>query len=125
MFGAGDPVRSGLVASLARPGGNITGYSISGPEIEAKALSLLREALPTAQRVGVLVNTTNPISSVVQKETEPVYGSLGLHPIFVGVASEGELENAIAQIARQRAQALVVSDDALFFPHRVRIMNTA
>jgi len=78
MFGAGDPVRTGLVASLARPGGNITGLSMVSPEIDAKRLALLREVLPAAQRIGVLVNSTNPISAVVQKETEPVYRSLGV-----------------------------------------------
>jgi putative ABC transport system substrate-binding protein len=125
MFGAGDPVRTGLVASLARPDGNITGYSIVSTELEAKRLALLREVLPAAQRVGVLVNSTNPISAVVQKETEPVYRSLGMQPIIIAVARESELENAVAEIARRRAQALVVGDDALFFGHRVSIMNAA
>ncbi len=125
MFGAGDPVRTGLVASLARPGGNITGYSIVSTEMDAKRLALLREVLPSAQRVGVLVNSTNPISRVLQKETEPVYRSLGMEPIIVAVAGESELENAVAEIARRRAQALVVADDALFFTHRVSIMNAA
>jgi putative ABC transport system substrate-binding protein len=125
MYGAGDPVRSGLVASLARPGGNITGYSMVSPEIDAKRLALLREVLPAAQRVGVLVNSTNPISAVLQKETEPVYRSLGMQPIIIAVAGESELETAVAEIARRRAQALVVVDDALFYVHRVSIMNAA
>jgi putative ABC transport system substrate-binding protein len=125
MYAAGDPVRSGLVASLARPGGNITGYSIVSTELEAKGFALLREVLPSAQRVGVLVNSTNPISAVLQQEHEPVFRSLGLQPISIAVASESELENAVADMARQRAQALVVGDDALFFLHRVRIMNAA
>ena len=60
MYSAGDPVRSGLVASLSRPGGNITGYSILGPELDAKCLALLRELFPGLQRVGVLENSTNP-----------------------------------------------------------------
>jgi putative tryptophan/tyrosine transport system substrate-binding protein len=125
MYGAGDPVRSGLVASLARPGGNITGYSIVSPELEAKGLALIRETLPSAERVGVLLNSTNPISAVRQRENEPIYRSLAMKPISIAVASASELENAIAEMARQRAQALVVADDALFFLHRVRIMDTA
>ncbi len=125
IFGAGDPVRTGVVASLARPGGNITGYSIVAPELEAKRLALLREALPAAQRVGVLMNSTNPISVVRQKENEPVYRSLGIQPLIIAVAGESELENAIAEIARQRGQALEVVDDALFFEYRARIVNTA
>src|SRR5436309_1982901 len=61
IWSAGDPVRTGLVASLAQPGGNITGYSFVAPELDAKRLSLLHELLPTAQRIGVLENSTNPI----------------------------------------------------------------
>jgi ABC-type uncharacterized transport system substrate-binding protein len=125
MMSAGDPVRTGLVASLARPGGNITGYSTVSPELDAKDLSLLRETLPAAQRIGVLVNPTNPISAVRQKESDQVYRSFGTQPIIIAVAGESELENAVAEIARQRAQALVVVDDPLFYVHRVRIMNAA
>jgi putative ABC transport system substrate-binding protein len=125
MMSAGDPVRTGLVASLARPGGNITGYSTVSPELAAKDVSLLRETLPAAQRIGVLVNPTNPISAVRQKESAQVYRSLGMQPIIIAVAVESELENAVAEIARQRAQALVVEDDPLFFDHRVRMMNAA
>ena len=68
MLGAGDPVRTGLVASLARPGGNITGFSVVVTEREAKRLALLRESLPAAQRVGVLVNSTNPVSPVCREK---------------------------------------------------------
>ena len=125
MFAAGDPVRTGLVASLARPGGNITGFSVVATEREAKRLALLREVLPAAQRVGVLVDSTNPLSPVLQKEDEPVYRSLGMQPIIIVVAGDGELEGAIAEIARQRAQALVVLDDPLFATHGVRIMKAA
>jgi putative ABC transport system substrate-binding protein len=113
------------VASLARPGGNITGYSTAVPEHEAKALSLLREALPAARRVGMLVNSTNPMTSVQLKEDNRVFGPLGMQPIIIAVASEGELDNAIAEAVRQRAQALIVPTDSLFYTHRVHIMNTA
>jgi ABC-type uncharacterized transport system substrate-binding protein len=125
MVSAGDPVRTGLVASLARPGGNITGYSTVSPELDAKDLSLLRETLPAAQRIGVLVNPNNPISAVRQQESDQVYRSFGMQPIIIAVTRESELENAVAEIARQRAQALMVVDDPLFFVHRVRIMNAA
>jgi len=125
MFAVGDPVRTGLVASLARPGGNITGFSVVVTEREAKRLALLRETLPAAQRVGVLVNSTNPVSSVLQREDAPLYRSLGIQPIIIAVAREDELEGAIAEMARQRAQALVVGDDPLFATHSVPIMNGA
>ena len=122
---AGDPVRSGLVTSLARPGGNITGYSIVGPEIDAKSLSLLRELVPGLQRVGVLENSTNPHYRAVRKEFEQTCRSLGLQPIIIEVAAAGELENAIAEMARRRAQALFVQGDGLFYDNRVPLMSAA
>src|ERR1700680_4409329 len=108
MSSSADPVRAGLVASHARPGGNVTGFSLMLPELDAKLLALLRELLPNAQRVGVLVNRTNPLSSVRLKETEHVYASLGLQPIFIDVGSPDELENAVAEVARRRGQVLLV-----------------
>ena len=125
MSGSADPVRAGLVASLARPGGNVTGFSLMLPELDAKLLALLHELLPKAQRVGVLVNRTNPVSSVRLKETEHVYASLGLQPIFIDVASPDELENAVAEVARRRGQALVVVEDSLFLSYKVPIMRAA
>src|SRR5438132_3872464 len=125
MGTAGDPVRSGLVASLARPGGNITGYSIVSPELDAKRLALLRELLPGLQRVGVLENSTNPYFRAVREEFEQACRLLGLQPIIIEVAAAGELENAIAEMARQRAQALFVERDGLFRDNRVPLMSTA
>jgi len=125
IWSAGDPVRTGLVASLAQPGGNITGYSFVAPELDAKRLSLLRELLPTAQRVGVLENSTNPIFAVKQKENEPRYRSLGMQTIIVEVDAASDLENAIAEMARRRAQVLVLGADSLFRVNRVRIMDAA
>lgn len=125
LWGAGDPVRTGLVASLARPGGNITGMSIVGSELEAKRLSLLREMLPAVRRVGVLANSTNPISAVRIKDNASVYHALGLQPIIVEVATANELDNAIAELIRQRAQALVVAGDHLFIVNRDAILGAA
>jgi putative ABC transport system substrate-binding protein len=125
MANSGDPVRAGLVASLARPGGNVTGFALMLPELDSKLLALLHELLPNAQRVGVLVNRTNPVSSVRLKETEHVYASLGLQPIFIDVASPDELENAVAEVARRRGQVLVVVEDSLFLSYKVPIMRAA
>jgi putative ABC transport system substrate-binding protein len=125
MSSSGDPVRAGLVASLARPGGNVTGFALMLPELDSKLLALLHELLPNAQRVGVLVNRTNPVSSVRLKETEHVYASLGLQPIFIDVASPDELENAVAEVARRRGQVLVVVEDSLFLSYKVPIMRAA
>jgi putative ABC transport system substrate-binding protein len=115
---AGDPVRAGLVASLARPGGNITGFSLVGPEINAKRLALLRELLPGLQRVGVLELSINPYYRAMRKEFEQACRSLGIQPIFVEVAAAGEL-------ARQRAQALFVQGDDLFRDNRVPLISAA
>ena len=122
---AGDPVTTGLVASLARPGGNITGFSIVGPEIDAKRLSLLRELVPGLQRVGVLENSANPYYRAVRKEFEQTCRSLGLQPIIIGVATAGELENALAEMVRRRAQALFVQREDLFIYNSVPLMSAA
>jgi putative ABC transport system substrate-binding protein len=125
MYSVGDPVRSGLVASLARPGGNITGYSIVAPELDAKRLEVMRALLPTAQRVAVLVNPANPYNEIARKERERLYQSLGVQPIIVDVEAASEIENAIAEAARRRAQALIVNNETLFWSSRVLLMRTA
>jgi putative tryptophan/tyrosine transport system substrate-binding protein len=125
MYSAGDPVLSGLVASLARPGGNVTGFSIVARELDAKRLELLQELLPSAQRVAVLIDPTNPYNETAREERERVYRSLGVQPIFVGAAAASELGNAVSEAARRRAQALIVPVDNLFWVNRVPLMRTA
>ena len=120
-----DPVGSGLVASLARPGGNVTGFSSSGPEVDGKGLSLLRELVPGLQRVGRLQNLRNstPIHRAIRTNFEQACRSLGLQPIIVEVAAADELEKAIAEMVRQRAQALYLEGDDLFYENRVALMS--
>jgi putative tryptophan/tyrosine transport system substrate-binding protein len=125
IYSAGDPVRAGLVASLARPGGNITGFSMAAPEIDAKRVALLRELLPGLQRLGVLELSSNPYYRAVRKEFEQACRSLGVEPIIVGVATPGELDNAIAELARRRAQAIFVQEDHLFHDNRTSLMSAA
>jgi putative ABC transport system substrate-binding protein len=125
VFVGGDPVLTGLVASLARPGGNITGVSIVGPEINAKRLTLVRELLPDLQRVGVLENSTNPYFRLVRKELERACLSLGMQPIIIEVTAAGELEGAIAELARRRAQALLLQPDGLLSANLVPIVSAA
>jgi ABC-type uncharacterized transport system substrate-binding protein len=122
---SGDPVSTGLVASLARPGGNITGYSIVGPGTDAKSISLLRELVPSMQRMGVLENSANPYNRVARKDFEEACRRAGIHPIFLEVASTAELESAVAEAVRQRAQALFVQLEPLFFENRVEIARAA
>ena len=125
LWGAGDPVRTGLVETLARPGGNVTGMSIVSTELDAKRLSLLRELLPAARRVGVLLNSTNPISAIRKTDSERIYPTLGLQPIIIEVGTGSEIEPAIAEIFRQRAEALVVPSDTLFYVNRNALLGAA
>jgi ABC-type uncharacterized transport system substrate-binding protein len=125
MISSGDPVRAGLVASLAKPGGNITGYSIISTELDAKRLGLLHELLPTARRVGVLVNPANSTFRIAREENERVYRSLGMQPIFVDAASTNEIDNAVAEAVRQGAQALDVARDRTLFVNGLLIIQAA
>jgi putative ABC transport system substrate-binding protein len=120
-----EPRHSDLVASMARPGGNITGYSVVGPELDLKRLGVLHELLPTARRVGWLENSTNPYYRSVRKELENECQTLGIEPIFVEVAKVSELESAVAEVARERGQALIVPSDGLFHDNRTQIMRDA
>ena len=124
IWSAWDPVRTGLVASLSRPGGNVTGLSLLGPEIDAKRLSLLRELVPGLQRVGVL-ETANPYFRARRSDFEQACQSLGVQPIFFEVATQGEVENAIAKMARRGAQGLIVPGEPLFYENPVPVMAAA
>jgi len=125
MYSSGDPVAAGLVASLARPGGNVTGSSLLSPEANAKRLSLLRELMPAVQRVGELVHSANPIFRAMRKDLEQAYWSLGAQPIFVEVTRASQLEDAVANVVRQRAQVLHVPNDDLFVNNGGAIMRAA
>ena len=106
LSSAGDPVGTGLVASLARPGGNITGYSIVSSEIEAKRAALMHELLPAAQRIAVVVDPSNRISGPLRKRADEAFRSLGVQPIFIEATSEQQLLDVPAEAGRERAQAL-------------------
>ena len=125
MYSAGDPVASGLVASLAHPGGNVTGNSNVSKELTVKRLELVRELLPGATRVAELVNPTDPIFRNTRVETEQAYRSLGLQPMFVDVATASEVDNAISEAARKRAQVLIVQTYSFFGTNRYEIIRAA
>lgn len=120
-----DPVAAGLVASLARPGGNVTGNTFIEPDLTSKRLQILREVLPAATRIGEMMNPTNPSMQMLRLEEGDALRVLGMRPIFVDVVEPGGLEPAFADLARQRADALVVHSDSLLVSHRVRIMELA
>ena len=121
----GDPLRIGLVASMSRPGGNITGISTVAPELAAKRLELLKELRPTATRVGELVDPANPYIRIIRKEDEQAYRSLGMQPIFLDVVDATQLGRIIAEVARMRADALIVRADPLFTSNRDQIARLA
>jgi len=126
MASAGDPVGAGLVASLARPGGNVTGFTILGPELEGKRLELLKEAVPELSRVAVLWNPSNP-AIVSYFDTIKDAGRalrISLDPV-VEVRRADELDNAFTAIASARAHALTVLADRFLLAQRKRIVEFA
>jgi putative ABC transport system substrate-binding protein len=124
-FSGIDPVRAGFVASLARPGGNVTGLSILATDMAVKRLEVLREALPSAGRIAVIVNPRNP-SSVEQlaalRAAAPTL-SVQLQPVEVG--RSGEYVDAFSAIARARADAVIVLSDPEFFRERRVLIDLA
>jgi putative ABC transport system substrate-binding protein len=122
---AADPVLAGLVISLARPGGNVTGFSIAGPEVAAKYLSLLKELLPALRRIGVLEVSTNPYFRASRAQFEHTCRALGVEPIFVEIAAADEIAGAVAQLVGQRPQALLLRSDPFLSQHRFEIVDAA
>ena len=121
-----NPVESGLVASLARPGGNITGLTFTaGPEIVGKQLELLNEAVPKVSRVAVLWNPTNPAAGSFLREVEVAARSLRLQLQLLEVRGPDEFESAFSAMTRGRAGALLVLTDPMFFLHRTRLADFA
>jgi putative tryptophan/tyrosine transport system substrate-binding protein len=121
----GDPVRLGLVSNMSHPGGNITGVSNISPELAAKRLELLREFLPKATLIGELVDPANTYWQRVRPDYEQAFRAQRMSPLFVEVADPGEIEKAIARIAGQRADALVVRGDPMFTSNREQIGRLA
>jgi putative ABC transport system substrate-binding protein len=121
---AADPVGS-LVASLARPGGNVTGLSLLAPEITARQLQLLKEGVPRASRVAVLSNPANSYTPRMVTETEAAARSLGLRVHVLGARGAEELEGAFAAITKERPDAFFTLADPVLFAHRARIAEFA
>jgi len=117
----GDPVALGYVASLAKPGGNITGIANQGDELLAKLIQILHEVVPAAQRVAVLLNESSPPHVAYRAAAQRACAALGLTAIWVVASAPAELAGAVGQIVRQRAQAVVVVGDAMYFNERVKL----
>ena len=125
MIAVGDPVGTGLVGSLARPAGNITGVSLFNTELSGKGLQLLKEALPKVSRVAFLWNSLNPQSAVILKETQIAAAALGVTLQPLGVRGPEDLQSALAAMTRERAGALVVVPDQMFTSNRTSIIGFA
>jgi putative tryptophan/tyrosine transport system substrate-binding protein len=125
MVAVGDPVATGLVASLARPGGNITGLTSISSEMEGKRLELLREVVPKVSHIAVLWNAASPIQVIEEGEVRAAAGVLGIKMLSLGVRTREEIDDALATIIRERPDALLVLADRLFLHHRTRIMDFA
>ena len=125
VFTAGDPVGSGLIARLDRPGGNLTGVSLLTVELNTKRLELLKEAVPTVSRVAVLANPANPVTAGALKDLEGAARALRVKLHVLEVRERHGIDDAFAAIARQRAGALLVVSDPMFQTQRERIVDLA
>jgi putative ABC transport system substrate-binding protein len=122
---AGDPVKLGLVDSLARPGGNATGVNFFQAELGAKQLGLLRELLPAAARIGLLVNPTNANVEGVTKDVTAAASAIGVQIDVVQASDSHEIDTAFATLVRNKADALLVGADSLFFTRRLQLATLA
>ena len=120
-----DPVRLGLVASLARPGGNLTGINIFTAELVAKRLELVRELLPSATRIAVLIRPTGPSSEATLRDIEPAAHVLGLQVQVLNASTPREIDAAFATLVRERLDALFLGADPFFTSRRVQLANLA
>jgi putative tryptophan/tyrosine transport system substrate-binding protein len=120
-----DPVGLGLVASIARPGGNATGVSFLFSDLVAKHLGLLRELLPRAARIGLLVNPQNANADILTNNATAAAAATGTEIIVFRASDAGAIEDAFATLARQRADALMVGADGYFFRRRVQFATLA
>jgi putative ABC transport system substrate-binding protein len=121
-----DPVQLGLVANLARPGGNVTGVNYFSSEVVAKRLRLLRDMVPKAARVAVLVNPANASTAEpTLREVQKAAPTIGLQIQILNATTIGEIDAAFATLASERPDALFIGGDAFFFSRRVQFATLA
>jgi ABC-type uncharacterized transport system substrate-binding protein len=120
---AGDPVAAGLVASLASPGGNVTGLTTQAPELEGKRLELFTQAVPQLARVVALLNPANPFTPIAWKALEPAAAALGVQLQPVEVRGPQDLDRAFAMIKEARPDGLIVIPDRFLLTYRASIVQ--
>lgn len=125
VTGTGDPVKEGLVASLNRLGGNVTGVALLSTALDAKRLGLLHETLPSSAAIAVLVNPASPIAGSQVKEGEMAARTLGRRIRIVNATGEREIDMAFAALAQSRAGALLVTSNPFFYVRRQQLVDLA
>jgi putative ABC transport system substrate-binding protein len=125
MVASADPVAVGLVASIARPGANITGSAVLTPELSTKQLELLKEISPRLSRIPVILNSTNAVSPKIWRDLQQTAHGLSLTLDYVDVREASGIDAALAAVARQRADALLVMPEPVLFPQFHRIAEFA
>jgi len=125
MATSGDPVQEGLIESLARPGGNITGLSVLNRELSGKRLEVIREAVPGLKRVGALFNGSNPAMSPQFREVQSAADKLGLQAVALNVPIPEGIEAAFAEAATAKVDAVMVLSDSATIGNRAEIASTA
>jgi putative ABC transport system substrate-binding protein len=125
MGPVGDAVGTGIVASLARPGGNITGQTLIASGLSVKRLQLLKEAVPALSRVAVLSHATDPVGAVQVQEMEQAAGQLGLRLLIQRIRTPDDLPGAVNAAAKDGAEGLVTTIETIFLIHRVRVIDLA
>ena len=120
-----DPVGSGLIPSLARPGGNVTGTSVIGPDLVGKQLEVLKEMVPEISRVALIRNPTNPAGAHLLREAEAAARALGVRLQTLEARNPQEIDSAFAAMTRERAGALLILADAIFTNQRRQIAELA
>jgi putative tryptophan/tyrosine transport system substrate-binding protein len=125
FYMGGDPVEQRLVASLSRPGGNLTGFGFLGFALAAKRLELLRELLPNAATIGMLVNPANPDSDFEMRDIQDAARILGRHIHTLTASSDADFDGVFATLVNQQIGALIVASDPYFSGRRGRIVALA
>ena len=120
-----DPVQLGLVASLSRPGGNVTGVTSLNVEVGPKRLELLHELAPAVNLIGLLVNPNNPNAQTLSRDLQAVAGKLGLQLHVLHASSERDFDRVFAELVQRRAGALVIGPDAFFTSHSEQLAALA
>jgi putative ABC transport system substrate-binding protein len=125
MINEPDPVGTGLVASLARPGGNITGLSTLSPQLSGKRLELLKEIIPKLSRVAVLGNSSNPGNADTLKELELAAQALKVNIQYLDVPNANEIENSFREADNDRADAVLILSDSILTSRRQQVIGLA